>query len=260
MLSRRLLVFVVLVLSSSAARGESPDSDPQAVAVLQQALAASGAALNPVRNFVASGTITYFWAGQPVQGTATIRARGHEQFRIDADLPNGRRSIAINRRDGKRKNSDGKLDEIPAHNTSSGGAVATLPYPAIAAALSDATTRISYAGLIDVEGRATHRVGVTTVFSPDKDPGGVLAKLSRLDYWIDAQTGLVSKVEDATHPNENLLEEYSRELELRDYAAFNGVAVPALVREKIAGQTMWELRLTSITFNGNVADTDFTLQ
>ncbi len=39
--------------------------------------------LSSVQDFTASGTITYYWAGQQVQGPATVRGRGTDQFRLD---------------------------------------------------------------------------------------------------------------------------------------------------------------------------------
>jgi hypothetical protein len=255
-----LLLSSLLVVSPSLLRAQSPQSDPQAVAVLQHALAVSGASLNPVRSFVASGTITYFWAGQKVVGPATIRARGHDQFRIDADMPDGRRSLAMRREGGSRKGADGKLDEIPSHNTLSGVLVLTLPYPAIAAALSDTAARIEYVERADVGGQPAHRVRVTTEFSKEDDPEGLLAKLSRTDYLVDAGTGLIIRTEDAAHPVDNMLEEYSREVEMERYTAMSGIAVPVIVREKIAGQITWEFQLTSISFNGSLSDSEFLVQ
>jgi hypothetical protein len=62
-----------------------------------------------------------------------------------------------------------------------------------------------------------------------------------------------------THPVETLTENYPREIEFQNYQNMNGLNVPTLVREKIAGQTTWELRLTSIAFNSGLTDFDFTL-
>jgi hypothetical protein len=36
--------------------------------------------------------------------------------------------------------------------------------------------------------------------------------------------------------------------------------VPTLIREKIIGQTIWDLRLTGISLNTALTDLDFTLQ
>ena len=86
-MSLRSLVLLSIVTVYFPLRGTAQTiaSDEKAVMVLSQSLTASGAgsAASPDHGFIATGTITYFWAGQRVQGAATIRARGHDQFRLD---------------------------------------------------------------------------------------------------------------------------------------------------------------------------------
>lgn len=261
MTPRILLLFVWLLVSGMASgNAQSVTSDPQAVAVLTGALAASGAAnpLNPVRSFTASGTITYFWAGERVQALATIRAQGHDQFRMDATLPGGTRSVAISRDSGTRKDENGKRAEIPLHNTISKGG-SSFPYLAIATALKDPTVTVSYIGLAESGTQKWHQVRTIRNVPSEQDPQGILAKLSQTDYFVDSQTNLVVKVEDMTHPVETLTEEYPRVVELEGYTAMNGVAVPTVVRHKISGNTVWEFHLSTISFNTNFTDADFSL-
>ena len=55
--------------------------------ILTQSLKAAGgsAGLGSIQDFVASGAITYYWAGEPVQGPATVYGKGYAEFRLDAD-------------------------------------------------------------------------------------------------------------------------------------------------------------------------------
>ena len=260
-LSFLLSISTLLALSLAArpALAQAPASNPQAVSLLQQALDTSGMTVKSFRTFTANGTITYFWAGEAVEGAATIRARGDDQFRLDANMPDGARSVSTDRRGGSRKGPDGKLVEIPAHNTLTAG-ILTFPYPSIAAALMDANVTISYAGLVESGGRQLHQVRVARVFPEDADPEGILAKLAAVDYLIDSQTLLVVKTADLTHPKETLTESYTHEVEFEAYAAMSGVAVPTVVREKVGGQTIWEFHLSDINFNSNLTDADFSLQ
>jgi len=76
---------------------------------------------------------------------------------------------------------------------------------------------------------------------------------------VDIQTNLVVKVADLPHPIETLTEDYLRETEYEAYTTKGAVAVPGLVRQKISGQTVWELRLTDITFNTPLNEDDFRL-
>ena len=249
-------VFANIVPLSSA---QSISLDQKGIAVLQQVMAASGAATNPIYGFTASGTITYYWAGKPVQGTAAIRARGSGQFRLDASLPDGTRSYAMSQQGGERKGTDGKLSAIPVHNTL-GATILTLPYPAIAAALSDPAATVTSFGLVNTGGKSAYQIRVSRTFAKQNDPDGTLARLSAVDYYIDPQTFLVLRTEDLTHPVQSLSESYNHSIEFERYTTMSGLAIPTLVREKVAGQTTWEFQLSSITLNSNLADSDFALQ
>ena len=138
--------------------------------------------------------------------------------------------------------------------------IPTFPYPVIAAALADSAVTVTYVGQVESGGRSLHHLRLTRPFSEAQDPAGILAKLSSVDYFVDAQTLLVAKTADLTHPKETLTENYTHEMELEGYAVFSGVAVPTIVREKISGQTVWEFRLSTITFNTDLRDADFALQ
>ncbi|MBI2819474.1 MAG: hypothetical protein HYX73_05800 [Acidobacteria bacterium] len=255
----RPVLRILLTLTALPVLAQAPASDPQAVDLLRQVLNISGAMSNPFNTFTAHGTITYYWGVQPVQSPATIRARGSDQFRLDANLPDGIRSVSTSKRGGSRKEPDGKLSDIPAHNTVNSG-ILTLPYPSIAAHLADADVTISYVGQVDNGGRPAHQVRVTRKFSNDADPDGILAALFRSDYFIDAQTFLLMRIEDSTHPVQSMTETYPHAIEFEEYTAASGIAVPALVREKVGGQTTWEFRLSDIRFNTNLQDGDFSLQ
>ncbi len=246
---------------SSLAQAPTPAPQPTGAGILALSLNASGAAnsLNPVQGFTANGTITYFWSAKPVQAPATIRARGRQQFRLDATLPAGIRSIAINGNSGARKEETGKLTPIPMHNTVSMGE-STFPYLSIAAALTDPAVTISYVGSVQLGTQTLRQVRITRNFPAAQDPKGIVAKLSQTDYFVDSQTNLVVKTTDFTHPIETLTRDYLREVSLESYKTINGIAVPTLVREKIAGQKIWEFSLQTITFNTTLTDTDFTLQ
>ena len=255
----RPLLTILLLVSVRVALAQAPDSDPRAVGLLQQVLNNSGMTAAPFHSFTAQGTITYFWAGQPVQGSATIRARGNDQFRLDANLPDGVRSVSTSRRGGNRKTSDGKVSKIPVHNTVNGG-ILTLPYPAIAAYLADPDATISYVEQTDVGGTPAHLVRVTRTLSEYVDPGGVLAALSRSDYFIDVQSWRVIRIEDSIHSVQSMAESYPHAIEFEEYYAASGIVVPALVRETVGGQTTWEFRLSDIRFNPALRDEDFSLE
>src|SRR5258708_39253639 len=85
----------ILVLSTSA---QTPQQDPQAVSILTQCLNVAGgsAAVSGVRDFTATGTITYNWAGQQVTGPLTVYGKGLGEFRMDATVSGGTQSFIVN--------------------------------------------------------------------------------------------------------------------------------------------------------------------
>src|SRR5207302_8995380 len=87
--------FALLILSlglsvrlaiPSAAQQPPPQRDPQAVTILQRCLVAAGGAqaFGAIQDFLASGTITYYWAGQEVIGSVTAQGKGLTEFRLDS--------------------------------------------------------------------------------------------------------------------------------------------------------------------------------
>ena len=262
------LASVLCLLLPAAGLAQVGTKDPKGVDVLIQSVNASGAtnALKPIQDFTATGTITYFWAGEQVQGPATVKGRAPDQFRLDANLPSspacvgcpGTRSYAVSHGTGALRNPDGAIKTLPLHNTVNVG-VLTFPYLTISAALSDPATIIAYVGLVTLNGGQVQQVRVQRLFSSEADPDGTISKLCITDYFVDPPTNLVLKIADMTHPFQTLGEDMIHEVEFDNYLPVNGIHFPMFVREKTIGQTMWELSVSGISFNTGLTDFDFVI-
>ena len=255
------LPVAILLVHAMPGWTQTAVKDPSAVGALNAAINAAGGALalSPIQDFTASGTITYFWGLEPIQGSATVKARGYDQFRLDANLPEGIRSYALSHGQGALKEPDGTLKRIPYHNTVNVGIV-TFPYQCIEVRLNDPSMSITDMGLVTSDaGGQLHRIHAQPHY-PSWQDNGTLSKLLAMDYFLDPVTSLVSKTIDATHPDQTLTKSFPHATDFENYAVVNGVKVPMLVRETIDGQTTWELRLSNISFNTGLSDADFTLQ
>ena len=262
-----VLAFLSLLLAFSAFPQQTatttqppPQRDPQAIAVLTQALnAAGGATLTAsLQDFTASGSITYFWAGSSVQGAATIRALGLANFRVDATLPEGVRSWVTTRDQGSIRDTNGKVSPILWHNTIHLGAL-SLPQLKIANALNDSTLSVQYSG---TDTFSSHQEAVIRVKEPtdsSTDPGGIFSHLSAMDLLIDVSTYQVICVRDALHPPGNSMQDVRHEIAFADFRVVNGSLIPFSVTETIAGQETWSLQLDVITFNTGLTNADFQL-
>jgi len=148
MLCRRSLLLLLVSCAISAhlaaqqtATSQTVQKDPQALSVLTQALNAAGgsAALSPIQDFKGTGTITYYWGGEEVNASVTVKGRGTGQFRLDATLPDGVRSWAVNNGTGFVRNPDGTVWPVEYDNTVNSGSL-TFPYAHLAMFLGDSLT------------------------------------------------------------------------------------------------------------------------
>jgi hypothetical protein len=189
-----------------------------------------------------------------------VLGRGFDQFRLDAVIPDGTRSYILSHGVGSLKNTDGSVTNIPYHNTINAGML-TFPYLTIEARLGDPLTAFVDTGLATGDsGSALHQIRVQQRFPATIDPQGILTSLCVTDYFVDPATGLIVKTVDQTHSPNNMNQSCTHEVDFENYRAVNGVNVPFLVREKVCGNTIWELQLASISFNVGLSDPNFVLQ
>jgi hypothetical protein len=261
----RLAVVLLLVLTSHLTLGSqqsiSPHRDAQALAVLAQALdaAGGGSTIGSVVDFSASGSITYFWDGKEVSGTVTLHGKGLNQFRLDAVLPSGPRSWAVNDSNGSISGSSKEAyaspNPIPYHNAVDFGSL-TFPVAHILTALRDPGTNIYYLGLVVIDGHQAHQIRVEP-FATEGDPGNMISKLNTKDFFIDTTTLQISGMRDIMHPDNNSTLDFSHEIGFSDYRIVSGALMPFSVTETIGGNRTWTIELTQIAVNGGLSDTVF---
>ncbi|MHB8502560.1 MAG: hypothetical protein ACYDHE_16665 [Candidatus Acidiferrales bacterium] len=257
--------FVFLLVLSAAqpsatqqTAATSVQRDPQALTVLAQTLKAAGgpAALSAIQDVTGSGNITYYWGGEEVQGTVSVKGRGLGQFRLDAILQNGARSWAVSNGAGFEKDADGTVTKIPYHNTLNVGNL-TLPIYFISQLPQDAAASLIYVGLETKNGAQVHHIRTQKTFSSNLDPSGIVSKLTARDFFIDATTFQIVSTLDMVHPASASTIDYPRETQFSDYRAVNGILVPFSITEVATGQRTYSIQLNQVTFNSGLQDSDF---
>lgn len=258
-----LFAFAFLYVSAfvhaqQSSTSSPPKRDQQAISILSQCLRAAGGvqAVGAIQDFTASGSITYNWAGESVNGSVTLKGRGKGQFRLDADLPNGRLSWAVNNGDGFYKELDETTRHIFYPNAVNFGSL-TLPYVDIAVSLNDQSASLSYVGVNTQDNRKTYDIGIQQVLPSDRDPTGILGKLTRRDFFIDMQTFQIVRVSDMVHPEKITTIDIPHEIEFSDYRPVNGVVLPFSISEKTDGQHTYTIQVSQMSFNSGLQDADF---
>ncbi|HEV2963659.1 MAG TPA: hypothetical protein VG649_17670 [Candidatus Angelobacter sp.] len=258
-----LLLFLAVCLVPSSLTGQqtthpSVQRDEKATNVLRNAVRAAGSTdiLDFVRDFKGSGKITYYWAGEEVQGDVTVLARGTRQFRLDASLPEGVRSLTVNGGDGSLKEASGEVKPLPSHNTENFGSV-TFPAAALAEALRDSSFGVYYIGSETKEDHQVDHIRLQKTFN--NDPQGLLSRLTRKDFFIDASTFQVVSTLDMLHPERQSGVDYPHEVQFSDYRQVEGILVPFAITEITSGQRTFTIQLNQFTANTGLFDRDFQI-
>jgi hypothetical protein len=245
---------------SSAPPVTAQQRDPQAVALLQQAIAAMGgiAAIGSVLDFTGSGAITYYWAGVEVNCPVTVRGTGSQQFRLDANLPQGTRSWVVSDGQGSLQEPSGQKTSIPFSNSWN---LANLNAPdlALMAALNDSSFSIILAGQPAIGGKQLYDVRLQKNFGSTDDPSGTLSKWSQRDYLIDPATLMVVAAQDTQYSNDSPRHPFRHQIAFADYRVVNGASFPFSITETVEGQQTWTIQLSSITLNSGLTDSTFQL-
>ncbi|HKS80570.1 MAG TPA: hypothetical protein VJR23_03620 [Candidatus Acidoferrales bacterium] len=232
--------------------------DPQAISVLNQSLNAIGglSAIAGIQDYTGSGTITYYWADQPVQAPVTIRGMGLEDYRVDASLPEGTRTWACSDGiSGVLITPDGQTQASPFYNLMTEGS-RTLPYVRIAAEVMDSSTSIEYVGLVTTKGQQDYQIHFSQTI-PTNSTSSKLANLGEFDLYIDPISHLVTKLTETVRSETDFATTFLREIDFSNYQSSGNVLIPFSISEEINGQETWSIALTSVTFNSGLTDAIF---
>jgi hypothetical protein len=258
-----LLLGLIPLLSAPAVAHAPADAaivrDPRAISILRQCLKAEGGetALTKIQDFRATGSITYFWGGKEVKGTATMQGRGTEEFSVQATLDEGTRSMVIGKAAGTVSESKSQPTAIPYHNTVNLGAL-SFPVLSLARALNDSSTSITLVGTASVGQRTAYQIRTQRSFNSVGSAGSTtMSYVSIKDYFLDTTSFLPLATRWMAHPPKDYRQEFPQEILFGDFRAVEGMIVPFSVSETLAGQKTWEFQAESFNVNVGLTESDF---
>jgi hypothetical protein len=261
-----VLLAVISVLSGSLLHQQStrtsktPQRDQKAVSVLTQCLTSAGGqtAIAAIRDYKATGIVTYFWADEDVMGSTTIKGRGVDQFRIDSELSSGDYSYIVSKGSGEIIDVRGIITQISSHNAATTTNL-SFPFVEIATTIQDTSYTIIYVGLVEKSGHQAIQIRTSkVVMGVNNTADNLRPILTTRDFFIDSQTYQVLSTQDMIDSNGNANKYYPHEVLFSNYVFVNGILVPEGVTEKIGGQYTWTIQLSQVGFNVGLTDADFT--
>ena len=250
-------VFIAfLVVSTPQVNSQSSpvQRDPQALTILAQTIVAGGGVdlLTSIQDLTGVGTVTYY-TDEQTTGNVTVKSRGLSQLRMDADLPDGRRTTVVNGIGGALIQEDGSFRPISGQSAGDIGSI-VFPYLTLMAAIQDSSTSIIYSGRVNHNGASAYDVRVQKNYPVEQDPQGNRSAREARDFYIDPSSFSVVSIADQIffgdlgNPHEVLYSNYQPQ---------SGVYMPMTVAETVNAVPGVAIQLTQVTFNSGLSDSDF---
>lgn len=229
----------------------APASDPQALALASNAMAAL-IGRQSVTDVTMTGTVTWSTGeDENESGTATLRALGAGESRMDLALPEGTRSEIRDLQTGgplgRWANPDNSSGDFAAHNCWTDAAWF---FPAFGSLAGGKNVVLSYIGLEQHDGHSVQHLR-SYQFQASADAAVSLnpQQLSTMDFYLDATTFLPLAIQYQMHPDNNAATNIPMEIEFSNYQTIAGVAVPLHIQRYQQGLLMIDLQITSVSFN-----------
>lgn len=233
-----------------------PSRDPQAISILQNALAAMGAhSAASIQDTLVIATTTppADREGSPV--SVTIKTKGMNMIRADSTSGGNNDSVIYNRGREFHSSSNGWRTANSANAEHK--RIEHLPALMLAYELARSDYSAAYVGQETLNGRSIHHLSLTRVSATGTGVDDILTKNSRIDLFIDSQTFLIAKISFLYMATNDWRRGYPMEIYYDDYRTMNGLLVPFHQRFVYDGQPAGEMQFTSMAVNQGAADSDF---
>jgi hypothetical protein len=261
-------------------------SDPQAVALIQRALAALTGGV-PVSDVTLTGSAQRVAGSDSETGTATAKARSDGSSRLDFSYPSGTRSeirnpsgmpradvtpqnlpvaattISDSQPVGAWSGPDGILHGTPSHNLMT-DPTWFFPATTLANALSSAGNVISYIGPETHNDQPTIHIRISqplpSTFEAPPQAATLIEHLTQMDLYLSSGTTIPVALTFNVHPNNNAFVDAEVEIRFSDYQVVSGISIPFHLQEYLNGGPVLDLQFSSAILNAGLPSTLFQIQ
>jgi hypothetical protein len=249
----RLSVAAVLLLVPACASAQSaPSRDPQALAVLQQAITAMGG--SAPNDSTATATINTSSGAATDTGTVVVMTRGNDQ--TSEQMQTGSATVTLVYSQGTAAQVQGEtVTPIPMESAVTSQS-ADFPLPLLVGMLNDPDSAYAYIGLETLNGANAHHIQLWTTFASVPSLTAI-ATFSVRDIWLDVASGLPLRISYEDHLGQGASSSVAFDVMFSNYAAVNGVQYPFLITKSVNGTPWATITITNVVFNTGLTDTNF---
>jgi hypothetical protein len=250
---------LVLVSSTFLFSQNQPPSDPQAVKLASQSIAAltGGNAINDV---TLNGSVTWSGGAAPETGTTTLLASGTGESRMNLTLPSGTRAEIRDASTGVAQGQwiaqDGSSGLFAQQNCATD---AVWFFPALGSLAAGPNVVLSYIGPETRNGAAVQHI---QSYIYQSNPSGITPspqQLSTMDFYLDATTSLPVSIAFNAHPDNTASANLSVEVDFSNYQALSGVMVPTHIQRALQGNVLVDIVISGASFNTGLPISDFAI-
>jgi hypothetical protein len=245
-----LPVFLLLLLLYALPQfclSQQPQSDPRGVAYAAQAIAAlTGNTI--ISDVTLTGTVSWNGPGADT-GTATLRALGTNESRMDLALSSGTRTEIRDAQTGV------PLGEWINPNTASGYIApqncwtdGVWFFPALGSLADGHSVVLSYIGQETRNGSTIQHLRSYQYVS-GQFPSPTPQLLSVMDFHLDGNTFLPVAITFNSHPDADATTDLSIEVDFSNYQNVGSVVVPMHIQRYQQGNLLVDITVTAASFN-----------
>jgi len=254
---------LLLAICSICFSQNQPPSDPQAVTLAAQSMAALTGG-TPATDATVSGSVMWVSGSQNVTGQGTFLAKGTAESSVALTSASVSRTDIRNNTGGLVQAewiaSDGTPTLYATHNCM------TDPswfFPALSSlANSDPTLVLTYAGLETRSGTSVQHIQ-SYHYSYNKNASAMAftQQLGTVDFYLDASSYLPVSVTYNVHPDDDASVNLPVEVDFSAYQTITGgFQVPMHIQQYVQSGLMLDFTVTSAVMNSGLPDSDFTIQ
>jgi hypothetical protein len=234
---------------------QAPQRDPQAIALLQQAVAAM--ASSAPTDSSATGTVTIVEGSSTETGSIKILTLGPSQTSETITLTSEQR-VVVYANGNARETAASQSSSLPSELAIS-DQCPDFPLPVMLAALNNPDEAFHYVAAETLDGTAVQHIQFWNSFTSNPHQQN-LAPFSTKDVWIDSASGLPLKISYFRRAGSGAVPAVPVEVFFSNYTKINGVLYPFQINKSYNG-TPWEaITIQSVSFNTGLTTAQFQVE
>src|SRR6266403_1462703 len=256
--ARFVLTFLLIFVSSphlnSQHSATAAQRDPQALAVLNQAVTAMGGSVPGDSS--ATGTVTITAGSDTQAGTIKILTRGSSQTLEQITTSSGSAQVVYSNGFANDSNHIATKAKYSLELATSSQS-ALFPLPLVSAVLSSSDFALQYIGQENIDGAGCHHLRTWNTYSSQPDLQ-YLSPFSYREIWINATTGLPSRIAYSMRAGSGAEPSIAVEVSYSNYQSAGGVLFPFQISRSLNGTPWMTIIISSVSFNNGLTDSTFS--